>query len=291
LALNLIRLIPFGSMASHPTPLRVLLVDDDAASREVISLLLDREGYAVESADSGDAALALLNARGHAPEIVLTDVQMPGTSGSQLADLLRVACGPACLLLAMSGSGPPSEAISRFDGFLMKPFAMQEIAAALSAWQNGGTAGTAPPAAGPAAEARPVEDPLAPLLDERIYRKLAASMPAQPLHQLYALCINDARERIAAMRRLAAECDAAQFVRQAHSIKGGCGMLGASELYRIAARIEAAGLDAPGLDAPGQLGAGLKSENVNPLDELASACDRLERILAARASASNPEPL
>ena len=58
---------------------------------------------------------------------------MPGTTGARLAGKLRRACGPATVLLAMSGSRPPEKTIVRFDGFLLKPFKMQEIAAALAA--------------------------------------------------------------------------------------------------------------------------------------------------------------
>jgi len=71
------------------------------------------------------------------------------------------------------------------------------------------------------------------------------------------------------MRQLAASRDGAQFVRQAHAIKGGCGMLGATELHRMASELEARGLEAAGAE-------------VNSLDELSAACDRLERILGSR---------
>jgi HPt (histidine-containing phosphotransfer) domain-containing protein len=97
-------------------------------------------------------------------------------------------------------------------------------------------------------------------------------MPPTQLHQMYAMCVQDARDRIAAMRGLASNHDAVEFVRQAHAIKGGCGMLGATEIYRMAARLEKSGLGAEGLVSPG----------VNPLDKLNSACDRLERILGSR---------
>src|SRR6185437_3682594 len=110
----------------------------------------------------------------------------------------------------------------------------------------------------------------APVLDEAIYRQLARTMPAPQLHEMYSMCLNDARARIADMRALARAHDAAQFMRQAHAIKGSCGMLGASELHRIAATLEDAGPDPNG-------------SSVNSLDELSGACDRLERMLGARA--------
>jgi len=98
-------------------------------------------------------------------------------------------------------------------------------------------------------------------------------MPAPQLHQMYAMCLNDTRARITSMRQLAAARDGVQFVRQAHAIKGSCGMLGATELYRMAAELEANGRKSAAAE-------GVKA--VNSLDELSSACDRLERILRSR---------
>jgi HPt (histidine-containing phosphotransfer) domain-containing protein len=111
------------------------------------------------------------------------------------------------------------------------------------------------------------------VLNETIYRQLAASMPAPQLHQMYSLCLTDTRKRIHSMRQLAASRDAEQFVRQAHAIKGGCGMLGATELHHMAAQLEADGLEAA-------IATG--ADEVNSLDELTAACDRLERILGSR---------
>jgi CheY-like chemotaxis protein len=284
-------LILFGNMASRRKPVCVLVVDDDAMSRDLLGILLEGEGYAVDSAASGDAALALLGGGHTTPNIVLTDVQMPGISGTRLAEKLRQACGPATLLLAMSGSGPGEEAISRFDGFLLKPFTMREMRGILSARRKSATrrpriisaplAASMPDTAsksgmeGQAQESR-VEEAQngSTALDERIYKQLTDAMPSQQLRQMYAMCMNDARDRIAAMRGFVEEHDQAQFVRNAHSIKGGCGMLGATEIYRMAARLESSGLDTDGLEG---------ASGVNPLDELTAACDRLERILGSRA--------
>ena len=101
---------------------------------------------------------------------------------------------------------------------------------------------------------------------------VADSMPANQLRQLYTMCVNDARARIDNMRRLADEHDGAKFVREAHAIKGGCGMLGATELHGMAAALEKNGLEA---SEPG-------AQEVNSLDELTRACDRLERMLGSR---------
>ena len=301
-------------MTQPPAPLRVLVVDDDAMSRELLGVLLEGEGYAVDSADSGAAALALLARGGAAPDLVLADIQMPGATGSRLAGQLRRACPPATLLLAISGSQPPRKAISRFDGFLLKPFGMKEVAAALSALRRPSDAGgiaakrkthsastasrsaatrpdvaSAYASAAPAASNSLMEDPGGkprsspaimaagssgvPILDENIYRQLAGSMPAKQLHQMYQMCVRDVRERVALMRTLMAAHDAARFEREAHAIKGSCGMLGATQLHGMAAELERNGLAAV---APGA------APEVNFLDELSAACDRLERMLGSR---------
>jgi CheY-like chemotaxis protein len=284
-------------MAAQTTALRILVVDDDPMSRDLLVVLLEAEGYAVNSAESGEAALALLSSS-PIPQVVLADVQMPGLAGSDLARALRERCGRATLLLAMSGSVPASDIISRFDDFLLKPFTMQQIAAAISAkplaapsrtsasnkGMNPQTSETSFTGIAPhtSADERPALD--IPALDEQIFQQLSNSMSGLQLQQMYAMCMKDARERIAAMRGFAAERDSVQFVRQAHTIKGGCGMLGATELQAIAGRLEKAGLEAPGLDTPGVDPAGVDgAQGVNPLDELSAACDRLERILVARA--------
>jgi CheY-like chemotaxis protein/HPt (histidine-containing phosphotransfer) domain-containing protein len=301
-------------MKPQSNSVRVLVVDDDAMSRELLSVLLEVEGYAVESAESGEAALGRLGGGESPPDLVLADVQLPGIAGAELADELRRACGPETLLLAMSGSQPPEEAIAGFDGFLLKPFTMRAVADALVTRAEQAT----PVAAkekrwdvvyGPASpsfsksrlvtihastprraskrgmetqlqEARPAETVLSGtangslVLNEGIYRKLADSMPTKQLLEMYAMCVNDARERIALMRRLAAAHDGPRFVREAHAIKGGCGMLGATELHSMAAALEKSGLEGAGAEG---------ADEVNSLDELAAACDRLERMLGSRA--------
>ena len=297
-------------------PMRVLVIDDDPMSRDLLRVLLDAEGYAVECAESGEAALTYLRISTAAPGLVLVDAQMPGLAGTQLAGKLRRACTPETLLLAMSASRPPGQILARFDGFLLKPFTMKDVADMLAernppssakktpARRARWTVVTGPASRSPSnsrlisiaassgpqpaskidAHSHPQQTPSAvdvllnsssgvPVLNETIYRQLAASMPAPRLRQMYALCVDDVRQRIHSMRQLAAAHDAIAFVRQAHAIKGGCGMLGATELYTLAAQLEADGLEAAATSG---------TEEVNSLDEFAAACDRLERILGSR---------
>jgi len=303
-------------MAHPPQPLRVLVVDDDAMVRELLAVMLEAEGHAVSCADSGDSALSQLNQPAEPPDIVLADIQMPGATGAQLARKLRRVCGPQTLLLAMSGSDPRAAAISLYDGFLLKPFTAQQFAVALASVKpvkhtpasttqkrvrpqrvlrgspiptalSSLSASDADPASNNGMDAHPqlAQSP-APaellannsvsadaILNEKIYEQLTSSMPASQLREMYAMCINDARQRIANMRDLALTGDRVRLSREAHSIKGGAGMLGATELYILAAQLETT---PPGSQTE-------PFAEVNSLDKLAAACDRLERILASRA--------
>lgn len=74
--------VPWGQQ-----PARVLIVDDDPAVRLLYSVNLQYEGYAVLEAPDGRQALAL--ARSERPDLVLSDVAMPGLDGFQLAQALR----------------------------------------------------------------------------------------------------------------------------------------------------------------------------------------------------------
>lgn len=229
-----------------------MVVDDDEVSREVLALLSQAQGYTVDTADSGDAALLQLKAAESKPEIVLTDMQMPGTMGAELARQLRVVCGTGTTLLAMSGNRPGKEATRGFDGFLLKPFTMAQLAAAIAR----GTAGVAPEAVPPTT-----------VLNEAVYEKLAKSIKPEQLEQLYTLCLADAEKRIAGMRRAASKGDDATYKREAHAIKGGCGMVGATELQSIATAMETQGI---------------RANHVASLDEFLLACERLRRILIER---------
>jgi CheY-like chemotaxis protein len=246
------RLIVFVQEARQ-MPVQVLVVDDDSLSREVLALLLDGAGYSVETADSGDAALLHLQTVHLMPQVVLTDLQMPGTTGDELALRMRGLCGPATMLLAMSATAPDDGAGHEFDGFLLKPFTMETFTAAI--------AGTTVKAA---------EDPngtATTVLDEVVYTKLAASMRPPQLKQLYTLCLADAESRLATMRQAASGDDDASYKREAHAIKGGCGMVGALELQTLATSMEEQGLS---------------DDHVASLKEFVVACERLRGMLIAR---------
>jgi CheY-like chemotaxis protein len=77
---------------------RVLVVDDDADARELISLVLSQAGYDVEDAADGFGALAKVSH--FRPDAVVTDLRMPGMSGVELLQRIRRMHGDIPVILA-----------------------------------------------------------------------------------------------------------------------------------------------------------------------------------------------
>ena len=77
---------------------RVLVVDDEADARELIATVLTQGGYAVEVAHDGYDAIDKMPAA--APDVVLTDMQMPGMHGVELIAQLRRIDGDLPVVLA-----------------------------------------------------------------------------------------------------------------------------------------------------------------------------------------------
>lgn len=114
---------------------RVLVVDDQAASTETLTVLLEMEGFEVRVAQEGREALA--KAQAFQPDVVLLDIGLPGMSGFEVAAHLRA--DPACreaLLVALTGYGEPESrarsAQAGFDVHMVKPADIDRLLALLA---------------------------------------------------------------------------------------------------------------------------------------------------------------
>jgi two-component system response regulator MtrA len=80
---------------------RVLVVDDDAALAEMLTLVLQNEGFSAAVVDRGDAALAAF--RDFKPDVVLLDLMLPGKDGIDVCREIRAESGtPIVMLTAKS---------------------------------------------------------------------------------------------------------------------------------------------------------------------------------------------
>lgn len=107
---------------------RVLLVDDELSSAEVLALVLAGEGYQVTLAPDAKQALARLDEA--APDLLICDFMMPGMNGAELVEAVREVERfreiPVLLI-----SGAPESALRayavKYDAFLRKPFGLEEV--------------------------------------------------------------------------------------------------------------------------------------------------------------------
>lgn len=104
---------------------KILVVDDDPATRALVSDLLELEGHQVHTVPDGFAALRQLQA--NRPDCMVLDVMMPGMDGHSVLDRLRGVphCRdlPVIMLTAVTDAALAWQAWSQgVQGFLTKPF-------------------------------------------------------------------------------------------------------------------------------------------------------------------------
>lgn len=106
---------------------RALVVDDESGIRLLLQPALIRAGFDVETVEDGDAALALL--RTHAFELVLTDKNMPGIDGVELARRARALHPGLCIVLVTGFASEQSarDSAGIVDAYLTKPFSVQDL--------------------------------------------------------------------------------------------------------------------------------------------------------------------
>ena len=113
---------------------RVLVADDNADMRAHLVRLLRDQGWAVEAVADGQAALA--SALREPPDLLLTDVMMPGLDGFELVRALRAdprtATLPVVVLSARAGEGASAEGLDvGADDYVVKPFVSSDLVARL----------------------------------------------------------------------------------------------------------------------------------------------------------------
>jgi DNA-binding response OmpR family regulator len=133
----------------------ILVVDDEPILQETIAFNLRREGWSVEIAGDGPAALA--SARALRPDLIILDVMLPGIDGFQVLRRLRNESNVPVLFLSARG-----EEVDRVlglelggDDYLTKPFAMRELVARVRAMLRRATLALGDPGALEVGDAKP----------------------------------------------------------------------------------------------------------------------------------------
>lgn len=119
----------------NPEQRTILLIDDEQSVRSIVKRILQRANYKVLEAESGEAALKLVESHTGTIDLVVTDLHMPGLNGPEVVKMLA-SVRPGLKVLFMSGyaehdvvarTGVPGGA-----NFLHKPFSGQELTAAVT---------------------------------------------------------------------------------------------------------------------------------------------------------------
>ncbi len=114
--------------------MKLLVVDDEAAVREALALVLDMSGFEVTTAADGREAFRALAV--DSPDAVLLDVLMPGIDGLEVCRRMR-AGGDRTPVLMLTARTEVSERVAGLeagaDDYLAKPFARRELIARLRA--------------------------------------------------------------------------------------------------------------------------------------------------------------
>ncbi len=115
-------------------PLRILLVEDEVRLAESIKRGLVEEGFAVESAESAEAAEKII--AGGPLDLLVLDLQLPGKSGIELLREMRAA-GNQTPVLILTARGALEDRVAGLDSggddYLAKPFAFAELVARIKA--------------------------------------------------------------------------------------------------------------------------------------------------------------
>lgn len=119
--------------ANLATKGRVLVVDDDAALAEMLTIVLRQEGFDSRMCVRGDEALEVF--RDYRPDVVLLDVMLPGKDGIDVCKEIRATSGVPIVMLTAKGDtvdvvvGLESGA----DDYVVKPFKPKELVARIRA--------------------------------------------------------------------------------------------------------------------------------------------------------------
>lgn len=120
-------------MRAAPAPL-VLVVDDEAGNRELVTRLLTRHGFVVQTAANGQTALDYIAEADRLPDLVLLDVMMPGLDGFAVCRAIKqrplTRLIPVVLLTGLDAKAHKIEGINAgADDFLSKPVQFEELIA------------------------------------------------------------------------------------------------------------------------------------------------------------------
>ena len=224
---------PFDPELASRCPLSILLVEDNATNRLVLTRLLARLGYEADTAHDGREAIAMCAMRPY--DLLLMDVQMPGMDGLEATRAIRARKGHTPRIVAVTASALRGDR-ERFleagmDDYLGKPVRPPGLIAVLERAYAARHYGEGEAVSGGAKSV---------LNEQAITRLRDIAGDATGLNALIESFLAESPPLLDAMREAVATCDGDALQRAAHTLKGVAADFGAERLSRQCLRIEEA---------------------------------------------------
>ncbi len=118
---------------ARPAKRRILLVEDDAVTLDLLTHLIQHGGYVAERAASGEAALEMIARQ--EPDLALLDIVLPGMSGLELARRLQAETTVPFMFLSGRNDMAVVREATEYGalGYLVKPFTLEQMIPAIEA--------------------------------------------------------------------------------------------------------------------------------------------------------------
>ncbi len=213
---------------------RVLVADDGAENRELVTLVLSEQGLWVEQAENGKVAVDMVMKVGY--DVILMDMQMPVLDGFGATRALRAkgVKTPIVALTANAMAGYEAELMAAgCDVYMTKPVDIDALLRTMARLLKGERVATAQAVA----QAPAPEPALEPVPAAPVVSRLAGQAKLKPIIRKF---VDRLRERIAEIDAASAAGDGLQIANFAHWLKGSAGSMGYDDFTEPAARLEQA---------------------------------------------------
>jgi signal transduction histidine kinase/CheY-like chemotaxis protein len=230
---------PHGPEPPRPVPWRgrVLVAEDNLVNQKVAARILERLGYEVDVAGTGDAAVAAVGQRNYVA--ILMDGQMPQTDGFEATRVIRALEGtrhtPIIALTASAMRGDRERCLAAgMDDYVPKPVSPEQLEAVMRRW--------VPDTAADDLDAplpRPliVRDTSGPV-DWDVLAELLAMTRPEFLQDLLGLFLRDSRKMVTELAQARTEENQEQWRHIAHKLRGSCATVGARRMMALTAEME-----------------------------------------------------
>src|SRR5665213_2633343 len=229
--------------AAKGRALRILLAEDNKFNQQFAMALLRKAGHEVEIAENGHQAVDAVRRSDY--DVVLMDVQMPELDGVQATQQIRALPPPKnrvpiIVLTAHAMAGAKEQYLAfGMDDYVSKPIKPEVLLAKLAKYAVAEAAPADPVApAGDDGETDEACPAALPPLDRQQLDALTSMVESESLAELVATYVENTGSSMAQLRKFSVPWDSQALAREAHTIIGAAGNIGATRVREIGIALE-----------------------------------------------------